>query len=679
MKAAKSPEAGQETPKISVVIPTYGRDKVLLDTVRDVLKQDFDFELLVVDQTPKHDAETQHFLDELTDPRVRYFLVGPPSLPAARNFALAKAKSNIVLYIDDDVILEPDFIKYHYMAFQRDSQIVAVAGRVINQTNTQRETKTPLSFDRYGMGSSTFNCTVSQYGSSFPGGNVSVRRAATVAAGGFDPSHQGSAVREESDAAWRLTRAGGKIYYEARASLLHLAAPSGGSRIPVYHFDSLDFYQNDLLFMLKTVKPWDWPIALVKRYRDAVFDPQGTTLAAKLRRSWLFVAGLWMAGRYRIAPLRIVQRPLAGGDRPYRIAIDGRPFAGSPNGYTTYLSSIIEPLATAGWEITLLTSQPLRPAFDAVSRCQVVNIGGNYGSWRWEQSAVPKILRTYGFDLYFAGSNRAMPWGRSHQTRHILGLLDVIPFRFPRLYILRKPWHFLRHDLAAELLSIWRADAIITISQQSAHDIKRYFRRPAKPFLIKLDTEEPVVAAGDKQRQFVYVGGVDPRKRIDNLLRAFARFRIDHPDYRLILIGRGYEMFDDLIRQLGIEKDVELIGVLDDADKVEAIATSQALVYPSLYEGYGLAIAEAILADTAVIAGVGGAQREVGGNAALYIDPEASADIAAAMARVIEPATQTKLQQARRQQRRVLTSPHISDDIVDYFRHQAEKARGTRS
>src|SRR5690348_12211162 len=99
-------------PKISVVIPTYGRDQVLVDTIGDVLKQKFDsFELLIVDQSVKHDKTTTTFLNQLQDDRVRYFLVSPPSLPAARNFAIAHAKSDIVLFIDDDVILKENFIK----------------------------------------------------------------------------------------------------------------------------------------------------------------------------------------------------------------------------------------------------------------------------------------------------------------------------------------------------------------------------------------------------------------------------------------------------------------------------------------------------------------------------------------------------------------------------------------
>src|SRR5262249_1280454 len=106
-------------------------------------------------------------------------------------------------------------------------------------------------------------------------------------------------------AAFRLAKHG-KIYYQARASLVHLAAPAGGTRIFVPYFDNLNFYKNDLLFMAKTVRIYNWPIALAKRYRDALRDTNAVT---KLYRSGLFMAGFGR-GLYRwVMPLKLEQQP----------------------------------------------------------------------------------------------------------------------------------------------------------------------------------------------------------------------------------------------------------------------------------------------------------------------------------------------------------------------------------
>jgi glycosyltransferase involved in cell wall biosynthesis len=654
-------------PAITVAIPTLGRDGVLVDTITQVLNQDFDsFEVVIVDQSARHDAKTQRFLEDRSDPRLRYFLVAPPSLPAARNFAIAQARADIVLFLDDDVILEPGFIRYHYEAFQQDAKIVAVGGRVINKTNTQELTKEPLLFDHLARGRNTFNCDVSQYSESFPGGNMSIKKTAIQKIGGFDTRYLGSAEREESDTAHRLLRAGGKIYFEARASILHLAAPVGGSRIFVPYFDSLRFYQNDLLFTLKVVRPWDLPLSLAMHYRDAI---HGQTPGATLRRTKLFARGLSSALARRWQPRQTVAKPVTPS---YSIAIDARPLAGPHNGYTTYLTSIIEPLLEAGWQITLLSNRPLDDAHSYAKRCHV-EVFGPRGGFRWEQTALPAYLREHRFDLYFAGANRGVP-RRSANTRTILGLLDVIPFKFARYYLLKPPFHFARHELFAQASSIYRADALVTISEHSARDIRRFTGRRATPLLINLPGigtlphEKPL-------KQFVYVGGVDPRKRIGSLIRAFTKVSRNHPDYQLVLIGRGYEVFNGLIQELGIGERVVLTGFLSDADKIKTLQQSRALVYPSLYEGYGLAIAEGLQVGVPVIAGRGGSQAEIGGEAVRYIDPDDPDDIAKAMTELTDETVAKRWREAGRKQLARLTDSAVAASITNYFANQAEIAR----
>src|SRR5262245_13548789 len=99
-------------PDISVVIPSYQREEVLLDTIKDALAQSHkNLELLVIDQSESHSKNMQDALAAITDPRFRYFKTTPPSLPAARNFALKAARAPIVLYLDDDVKLDKDLVK----------------------------------------------------------------------------------------------------------------------------------------------------------------------------------------------------------------------------------------------------------------------------------------------------------------------------------------------------------------------------------------------------------------------------------------------------------------------------------------------------------------------------------------------------------------------------------------
>ena len=100
---------------VSIAIPTYGREQVLLETVQLLLEQSpRAAEILVVDQTPQHEPATAHQLEEW-DQRgeIRLIRRSLPSIPAAMNAALQAASSPLVLYLDDDLIPAAGLIAAH--------------------------------------------------------------------------------------------------------------------------------------------------------------------------------------------------------------------------------------------------------------------------------------------------------------------------------------------------------------------------------------------------------------------------------------------------------------------------------------------------------------------------------------------------------------------------------------
>src|SRR4029077_19628962 len=99
---------------------------------------------------------------------------------------------------------------------------------------------------------------------------------------------------EESDAGWRLAKAG-KIYFSADAAVTHPASSSGGTRIYVKQFDDFGFYANDLLFVLRTVKLRHMPRAMFKRLR---IYSGGDGRARRFYRASLLACGL-LAGLWR--------------------------------------------------------------------------------------------------------------------------------------------------------------------------------------------------------------------------------------------------------------------------------------------------------------------------------------------------------------------------------------------
>ena len=368
-------------------------------------------------------------------------------------------------------------------------------------------------------------------------------------------------------------------------------------------------------------------------------------------------------------------------ESPFRIAIDARPLTRPPCGITIHLTSTIELLRRAGFELTFLTNQPIRPEYEEYVDLSTP-IFGSHRDVRWEHTSLPKYLEANDFDLYFCNANRGIPWRKTSKTRYILGLLDIIPFKLPREYLLvdwkkRLLTPHVNKETISQIVSVFRADAILTISSQSAKDIAAFFhRRNVTSCLIRLkDVALPTNLT--LKNQFAYVGGVSHRKKVDVLLHAFARFVADHPHFQLFLVGsdRHYQQYIPLIQQLGLADRVVMTGYVDHHTKFTVLGESLAMIYPSLYEGYGLAIAEGLQAGIPVIAGKGGAQAEIGGNAVRYIDPNSAEQIDQAMREMLDPATRDGWIARGRDQLRVLTDPAIEAGLVEYFLEQGRIAR----
>ncbi|MDJ0598175.1 MAG: hormogonium polysaccharide biosynthesis glycosyltransferase HpsN [Crocosphaera sp.] len=260
-------------PKISVIIPTYGREKILIDSIKDVLKQEYsDFEVLVIDQTQNHEPETENFLADLANAqKINWYKVNWASLPGARNYAVRRSKGDIVLFIDDDVKLEPNYLQAHGKNYQENQEIGAVAGRVFDRMKladfaTANADTSPYTIDYLPEAAKDpgiawyyidlVHTTKPQQVISARGCNMSFRKEIFTKYNiWFDERFRGSAVREESDFCLRLRKTNYKIWYDPEANLVHLGEETGGchdisTRSLKYQFT---FYHNHFLMALKNL------------------------------------------------------------------------------------------------------------------------------------------------------------------------------------------------------------------------------------------------------------------------------------------------------------------------------------------------------------------------------------------------------------------------------------------
>lgn len=223
--------ADAEYPSLSVAIPTYRREQILIDTIEALLVlRPRPVEILVLDQTEQHELATDRRLQVLaTHGRIVWIRLTEPSITKAMNTALTIARGDVVLFLDDDIRPDEELFRKHCEAHVRNHEVL-VAGRVIQpwQEKNAHETR-----------AFHFATTRCAWIEEFMGGNFSIQRNLMIGLGGFDENFVRVAYHFEREFAWRFLRAGGRIFFEPGASIHHLKAPSGGTRTYGEHLDTL--------------------------------------------------------------------------------------------------------------------------------------------------------------------------------------------------------------------------------------------------------------------------------------------------------------------------------------------------------------------------------------------------------------------------------------------------------
>jgi len=215
------------TIQLTIAIPTYLREEILVETCKQVLTvlEPNRMELLVIDQTPVHELEVESWLSshEKTGALRRARLL-VPSLTGARNAALNESRGDVVMYLDDDVRVPPHLFRSHLRWYEND-KIAAVTGEVYNCVDSAL----PPGLDNPDRGTNRHSGMDEPIkANNISGGNHSIRRKFALSIGGYDEQFVGSALSEDLDFSQRIMMAGGTIWYDPEAWIIHLGIKSGG-------------------------------------------------------------------------------------------------------------------------------------------------------------------------------------------------------------------------------------------------------------------------------------------------------------------------------------------------------------------------------------------------------------------------------------------------------------------
>ena len=288
---------------ISVILPTFRREKLLLDTVRAVarLTEPGD-DVLVIDQTPEHEAATDEGLGELArSGAIRWFRKQRPSQCEAMNAGALLAHGAFLLFLDDDIIPSSTLLSAHRRALVEDPVLPATTGQVLQPWNPE-PVDTVAGFDLRFDSAYDKPCDVL----TLMAGNFAIRREVFLRLGGMDENFAGNNYRNDAELAHRIHSGTGRLLrFVPEASVRHLLA-GGGNRA----FGSKDSWGaiggsvGDYYFALKW---YVWRRAAVHVLRRLVRAPLSRY---SVTRPWIIpmlVAREWLA--LGIAARRLLFRP----------------------------------------------------------------------------------------------------------------------------------------------------------------------------------------------------------------------------------------------------------------------------------------------------------------------------------------------------------------------------------
>ena len=293
----------------------------------------------------------------------------------------------------------------------------------------------------------------------------------------------------------------------------------------------------------------------------------------------------------------------------------------------------------------------------------------------WEQTILPRELARLGPDLLH-GTAYALPVGWPGPG--VVTMYDLSFLRFPNAF---KPANRI-YLTATTRATARRARRIVTISEHARRDIVRFLSvpeqrvdvaYPAAEFRYHRLPAEQVRAfrvAHDLPEVFVFaVGTLEPRKNLVGLLHAYARLRAKRPPlYVAGGVGWRFSPIFDTVRQLHLMDDVHFLGFVPEDELPLWYNAARLFAFPSLYEGFGLPVLEAMACGTPVVTSTAASLPEVAGKAAVLVPPQDTDRLAHEMERVLgDPQLQTEMRAAGRIQASRFSWRAMTDQTVTTY------------
>lgn len=305
----------------------------------------------------------------------------------------------------------------------------------------------------------------------------------------------------------------------------------------------------------------------------------------------------------------------------------------------------------------------------------------------WEQAAVILAGRRAGIDVLHSPywtNPLWSPWPT------VVTVHDVIQLVMPEYQMLARQ----RVYFGLVTRALRKATAIITVSECARQDLIRTVGIPpervvvvpnAVPATLRPVTDEARLAAvraryGLGEQFVLYLGANDLRKNLGRLIRAYAalpdRLRATH---QLVIAGRqwphDHPLYPDprkVVAELGLGDRVVFTGGIPEEDKAPLLSAATVFAFPSLYEGFGIPVLEAMVCGTPVLTANTSSLPEVAGDAALMVDPTDTAAISDGLATLLDsPGHRRELSRLGQERAAGYRWSRVAEQTVEVYRRAA--------
>ena len=349
-------------------------------------------------------------------------------------------------------------------------------------------------------------------------------------------------------------------------------------------------------------------------------------------------------------------------ERRPRIAVDVRPLAHKFNGIQTYTSELIKRLVRDdSFHWYLYSDQPFDE--DVTSSAVVIRCQNNRSRMRSSfvaQSAFPRWCSRDKCELFWSPRHQ-LPFGLARQTKTVVTIHDLVFKTHPQTMTLAGRWL----ERLITPYSINRADVVLTTSKAVERELHDRFPRSRGKIAVtqlagaRTIASPPVTETRPGPPYFVVCGSLEPRKNLDRLIQAFVDLKqsSNPPPHKLLVItGGGWR---DAQTRESIRRHADFIELherIPELEKNRILQQADFLALPSLYEGFGIPLVEAMQLGLPVLASRAGAIAEVAGDAATYVTPTDIGSIRAGLNRMFcDEQMRASLAQAAIQRGRLFT------------------------